>query len=286
MNLFDRLKEGLARTRKTLAEQLGKITGSYTQIDEEFLEELEAVLLAADIGVHTAQKLLRELKQSAADGKIADTSKVKEFLQESVAGILAVGSAGMHIDIKEKPVVVLVVGVNGVGKTTTIGKLGNYYHSSGYKVMFAAADTFRAAAAEQLEIWAKRCDAAILKHTEGSDPAAVVFDALRAAKARGLDLLFIDTAGRLQNKLNLMEELKKIDRVIKREIPAAPHETLLVLDATTGQNAIAQAKIFTQAASFLAAFFWACSVSPVRVRLLAEASRENMRQENKQAANK
>ncbi|MDR3348755.1 MAG: signal recognition particle-docking protein FtsY [Acidaminococcales bacterium] len=246
MNLFEKLKEGLARTRKTFTEQLEKLTGGYTKIDDEFLEELEAVLLTSDIGVNTAQKLLQELKQAAAGGKITGASAVRGFLQERVAGLLAAGAAGMSV--ASKPAVVLVVGVNGAGKTTTIGKLGSYYHESGLKVMFAAADTFRAAAAEQLEIWANRCGADLLKHAEGSDPAAVVFDALKAARARGVDMLFIDTAGRLHNKTNLMEELKKIHRVIKREIPDAPHETLLAIDATTGQNAVAQAKIFTQAA--------------------------------------
>jgi fused signal recognition particle receptor len=207
---------------------------------------LEAVLLAADIGVHTTQKLLRELKEAAADGRIAGTAAVRDFLRDSIAGILTAGTGDAAISAK--PAVVLVVGVNGSGKTTTIGKLGNYYRQAGRKVMFAAADTFRAAAAEQLEIWAKRCDAALIRHMEGSDPAAVVFDALKAAKARGADMLFIDTAGRLHNKANLMEELKKIHRVIKREIPDAPHETLLVLDAVTGQNGLLQAKIFTEAA--------------------------------------
>jgi fused signal recognition particle receptor len=246
MNLFGRLKEGLNKTRQVFAEQLGKLTGNYTKIDEEFLEELEAVLLTSDMGVSTTQKLLGKLRQDAAAGKIADVSLVREFLREYIADVLS--GETVEVNDQARPFVVLVVGVNGAGKTTTIGKLGKYYHDLGLKVMFAAADTFRAAAAEQLEIWAERGGAAVLKHTEGSDPAAVVFDALQSAKARGIDVLFIDTAGRLHNKGNLMEELKKIHRVIKREIPDAPHETLLVLDATTGQNALVQAKVFTEAA--------------------------------------
>jgi fused signal recognition particle receptor len=246
MNLFKKLKEGLSKTRQAFTEQLAKLTGSYTKVDEEFLEELEAILLASDMGVATTQKLLDKLRQDAASGKIADVSMVRAFFREQIVDILSGETA--EINEKIRPFVVLVVGVNGAGKTTTIGKLGKYYHDLGHKVMFAAADTFRAAAAEQLEIWAERGGAAVLKHTEGSDPAAVVFDALQSAKARGTDILFIDTAGRLHNKGNLMAELKKIHRVIKKEIPSAPHETLLVLDATTGQNAVVQAKVFTQAA--------------------------------------
>lgn len=247
MSFFERLRDGLSKTRRGFTEQLGKITGSYTKIDEEFLEELEALLISADVGMTTTQKLLEELREAAASGKISDISKVEGFLQEQITAILSEGLEGTRIT--GKPTVILVVGVNGVGKTTTIGKLGNYYNILGYKVMFAAADTFRAAAAEQLEIWGERAHANVVKHAEGSDPAAVVFDALQSAKARDIDIIFIDTAGRLHNKANLMQELNKIYRVIQREIPDAPHETLLVLDATTGQNAITQAKVFTEVAN-------------------------------------
>lgn len=247
MSFFERLKTGLSKTRKGFTEQINKITGNYTHIDDDFLEELEAILLQADIGLTTTQKLLDELRDAAASGKIADISQVESFLQERISAILAEGIAATRIT--GKPTVILIVGVNGVGKTTTIGKLGNYYNLLGYKVMFAAADTFRAAAAEQLEIWGERGNAAVIRQAEGSDPAAVVFDALQAAKSRETDILFIDTAGRLHNKANLMQELSKIYRVIQREIPDAPHETLLVLDATTGQNAINQAKVFTEVAN-------------------------------------
>lgn len=247
MSFFATLKNGLAKTRQGFTEQIGKITGSYTKIDEDFLEELEAILLMSDVGMQTTQKLLDSLRKAASSGQISDVSMVEDFLQKEITEILAQGMENTRIS--GKPTVILVVGVNGVGKTTTIGKLGNYYGLLGYKVMFAAADTFRAAAAEQLEIWGKRGNAVVIKHAEGADPAAVVFDALQAAKARDIDILFIDTAGRLHNKANLMKELEKIYRVIEREIPDAPHETFIVLDATTGQNAISQAKVFTEVAN-------------------------------------
>ena len=247
MSFFQKLKDGLSKTRQGFTDQIGKITGNYTKIDDEFLEDLEAILLTSDVGMETTQKLLDSLKKAASSGKISDVSMVEEFLQKEITEILSQNMESTRVS--GKPTVILVVGVNGVGKTTTIGKLGNYYGILGYKVMFAAADTFRAAAAEQLEIWGKRGNADVVKHAEGSDPAAVVFDALQAAKARNVDILFIDTAGRLQNKANLMKELEKIYRVIQREIPDAPHETFIVLDATTGQNAISQAKIFTEVAN-------------------------------------
>ncbi len=246
MSFFDRLKEGLGKTRKGFTEQLGKLVGSSTHIDDDFLEELEAILLTADVGMATTAKLLEAVKNAAKKGEIEDVSQVSAFLQERIAVILSENMESTRISAK--PTVILVVGVNGVGKTTTIGKLGNYYHLLGYKVMFAAADTFRAAAAEQLGIWGDRAEAEVIRQAEGSDPAAVVFDAVKAAKARGVDILFIDTAGRLHNKENLMKELEKIYRVIQREIPEAPQETFLVLDATTGQNAISQAKVFTEVA--------------------------------------
>ncbi len=247
MSFFERLKSGLSKTRQGFTQQLNKMIGNYTKIDDEFLEELEALLITADVGMNTTGQLIEALKKAAASGKIADISKVEEFLQEQISEILAKDMVGTRIT--GNPTVILVVGVNGVGKTTTIGKLGNYYNLLGYKVMFAAADTFRAAASEQLEIWGERGNAAVVKHAEGADPAAVVFDALQSAKARNIDILFIDTAGRLHNKANLMQELEKIYKVIKRELPEAPQETFLVLDATTGQNAITQAKVFMQVAN-------------------------------------
>ena len=246
MSFFERLKDGLSKTRKNFTEKIEALVSSSLKIDEEFLEELEAVLITADVGNKVVQKLLQQIKTATKEKIITQPEQVIPFIQEKIAEILAKDLQGTRIS--GKPTVILVVGVNGVGKTTTIGKLGNYYNLLGYKVMFAAADTFRAAASEQLEIWAERANATIIKQGEGADPAAVVFDALQAAKARNIDVLFIDTAGRLHNKDNLMKELEKIHRVIRREIPEAPHETFLVLDATTGQNALNQATVFTQVA--------------------------------------
>ncbi|WP_019879491.1 signal recognition particle-docking protein FtsY [Succinispira mobilis] len=247
MSFFERLKDGLSKTRKNFTEKIEALVSSSLKIDEDFLEELEAVLITADVGNKVVQKLLLEIKIATKDKIITQPEQVIPFLQEKISEILAKDLQGTRIS--GKPTVILVVGVNGVGKTTTIGKLGNYYNLLGYKVMFAAADTFRAAASEQLEIWAERANATIIKQGEGADPAAVVFDALQAAKARNVDVLFIDTAGRLHNKDNLMKELEKIHRVIKRELPDAPHETFLVLDATTGQNALNQADVFTKVAN-------------------------------------
>ena len=247
MSFFERLKDGLSKTRKNFTEKIEALVSSSLKIDEDFLEELEAVLITADVGNKVVQKLLLEIKIATKDKIITQPEQVIPFLQEKISEILAKDLQGTRIS--GKPTVILVVGVNGVGKTTTIGKLGNYYNLLGYKVKFAAADTFRAAASEQLEIWAERANATIIKQGEGADPAAVVFDALQAAKARNVDVLFIDTAGRLHNKENLMKELEKIHRVIKRELPDAPHETFLVLDATTGQNALNQADVFTKVAN-------------------------------------
>lgn len=247
MSFFERLKDGLSKTRKNFTEKLEELVSSSMKIDEDFFEELEAVLISADIGNQVVQKLLMLIKSAAKEKKITQPEEIIPFIQEQITEILAKDLQGTRIS--GKPTVILVVGVNGVGKTTTIGKLGNYYNLLGYKVMFAAADTFRAAASEQLGIWAERANANLIKQGEGADPAAVVFDALQAAKARNVDVLFIDTAGRLHNKDNLMKELEKIYRVIKREIPEAPHETFLVLDATTGQNALNQAKVFAEVAN-------------------------------------
>lgn len=246
MGLFDALKNSLEKTRKNFTEKIEQLVAGYATIDDELLEELEYLLITADVGVATTSTLIEDIKKAVKNKEINDPEDIKPFLKTRIRTLLTEGVQPPKIS--KLPAVILVVGVNGVGKTTTIGKLGSCFHNMGYKVMFAAGDTFRAAAAEQLEIWGKRAGAEVIKHAEGADPAAVVYDALQAAKSRGVDMLIIDTAGRLHNKSNLMEELKKIHRVIKRDIPEAPHETLLVLDATTGQNALNQAKVFKEAA--------------------------------------
>lgn len=247
MGFFERLKDGLQKTRKNFTERIEVLVGMSTEIDDDFLDELEMILLSADVGAKTTEKLIEAVRQAARKKDIKGTEDVVPFLKKYLTQMLT--EEGQRTRISGTPTVILVVGVNGVGKTTTIGKLANYFHLLNYKVMIAAADTFRAAASEQLEIWGKRAGCDVIKHAEGADPAAVVFDAMKAAIARKADILFIDTAGRLHNKANLMNELEKIHRVIKREIPEAPHETFLVLDATTGQNAITQAKVFTETAN-------------------------------------
>lgn len=247
MGFFERLKDGLQKTRKNFTERIEVLVGMSAEIDDDFLDELEMILLSADVGAKTTEKLIEAVRQAARKKEIKGTEDVVPFLKRYLTQMLT--EEGQRTRISGTPTVILVVGVNGVGKTTTIGKLANYFHLLNYKVMIAAADTFRAAASEQLEIWGKRAGCDVIKHAEGADPAAVVFDAMKAAIARKADILFIDTAGRLHNKANLMNELEKIHRVIKREIPEAPHETFLVLDATTGQNAITQAKVFTETAN-------------------------------------
>mgnify|MGYP000323451907 FL=1 len=247
MGFFERLKDGLQKTRKNFTERIEVLVGMSAEIDDDFLDELEMILLSADVGAKTTEKLIEAVRQAARKKEINGTEDVVPFLKKYLTQMLT--EEGQRTRISGTPTVILVVGVNGVGKTTTIGKLANYFHLLNYKVMIAAADTFRAAASEQLEIWGKRAGCDVIKHAEGADPAAVVFDAMKAAIARKADILFIDTAGRLHNKANLMNELEKIHRVIKREIPEAPHETFLVLDATTGQNAITQAKVFTETAN-------------------------------------
>lgn len=247
MGFFERLKDGLQKTRKNFTERIEVLVGMSAEIDDDFLDELEMILLSADVGAKTTEKLIEAVRQAARKKEIKGTEDVVPFLKKYLTQMLT--EEGQRTRISGTPTVILVVGVNGVGKTTTIGKLANYFHLLNYKVMIAAADTFRAAASEQLEIWGKRAGCDVIKHAEGADPAAVVFDAMKAAIARKADILFIDTAGRLHNKANLMNELQKIHRVIKREIPEAPHETFLVLDATTGQNAITQAKVFTETAN-------------------------------------
>ena len=247
MGFFERLKDGLQKTRKNFTERIEVLVGMSAEIDDDFLDELEMILLSADVGAKTTEKLIEAVRQAARKKEIKGTEDVVPFLKKYLTQMLT--EEGQRTRISGTPTVILVVGVNGVGKTTTIGKLANYFHLLNYKVMIAAADTFRAAASEQLEIWGKRAGCDVIKHAEGADPAAVVFDAMKAAIARKADILFIDTAGRLHNKANLMNELEKIHRVIKRESPEAPHETFLVLDATTGQNAITQAKVFTETAN-------------------------------------
>lgn len=244
MGFFEKLKDGLSKTRKNFTEKIETLVGLSTEVDEDFLEELEMVLIAGDVGVKTTEKIMKAVRDAAKSREIKSPEDVLPFLKAYVANLLKDDGQRMHLS--GSPSVILVVGVNGVGKTTTIGKLSNYYRLLGNKVIIAAGDTFRAAAAEQLKIWGERAEVDVISHAEGADPAAVVYDAVKAAVARKADILFIDTAGRLHNKSNLMKELDKIHRVIQREIPDAPHETLLVLDATTGQNAITQAKIFTE----------------------------------------
>ena len=246
MGFLETLKAGLHKTRSNFTDRIVELVTGSTHIDDDFYDELEMILISADVGTKTTAKLLDAIREAAKKGEIKDPSEVLPFLKKYMVEMLT--DAGQRTRIGAKPTVILVVGVNGVGKTTTIGKLANYYTLFKYKVVLAAADTFRAAAAEQLKIWGQRSGVDVIAHGEGADPAAVVYDGVQAAIARKADVLFIDTAGRLHNKSNLMNELEKIHRVIKREIPEAPHETFLVLDATTGQNAIAQAKVFAQTA--------------------------------------
>ena len=247
MGFFDKLKKGLTKTRETITEKIEKLVIGYADIDDDLLDELEEILIMADVGVNTTDNLMEAVRRGIKKKEINSPEDLKPFLAKKISELLTKDSDTTKI-AQEGPTVILVIGVNGVGKTTTIGKLSNYYREQGKTVMLAAADTFRAAAIDQLEIWGERTNAKVIRHEENSDPAAVAFDAVKAAVARNVDILLIDTAGRLQTKSNLMEELKKINRVIQREIPDAPHETLLVLDATTGQNAISQAKLFTEAA--------------------------------------
>ncbi len=244
MGLFEKLKQGLSRTRKAL---IGNVEALFRgrKIDEGLLEELEELLIMADVGPKASVSITEALRQRVKQGKISNTEALEKALKEEIQGILREGHRVMCSG--EKPYVILAVGVNGVGKTTTIGKLARRFTNHGFTVALAAADTFRAAAIEQLAIWADRAGAQIIKHRSGADPAAVAYDAVVSAKSKTLDVVIIDTAGRLHTKSNLMDELKKIKRVVNREIPSAPHEVLLVLDATSGQNAINQARMFNEA---------------------------------------
>ena len=245
MGLFGKIGEGLRKTRAALAGNMSAMLRSFTRIDGELLEELEEILIMADVGAGTASRICAQLRDRCKAEGVSDPAEVRRLLREIVADMLR---GGQEMTLNTKPSVVMVIGVNGVGKTTTIGKMAAYYKAQGKKVLLGAADTFRAAATEQLDIWAQRAGVDIMKHTQGADPAAVVFDTAAAAKARGADLVIIDTAGRLHNKKNLMDELSKMHRVLERELPGADREVLLVLDATTGQNAVAQAREFKQAA--------------------------------------
>ncbi len=246
MAFFDKLKNGLAKTKKNLSDNLNSIFSSFTKIDEELFEELEEVLIMSDVGVETTEEILDELRGEVKKNKLQNPDDIKELLVEKISNILVEKDNSMKIGTK--PSIIIVVGVNGVGKTTSIGKMAHYYKTMGKKVLLAAGDTFRAAAAEQLEIWAQRAECDIVRHNEGADPGAVVYDAINAAKNRNADLIICDTAGRLHNKKNLMDELSKIIRITDRELPGADKEILLVLDATTGQNALQQAKLFDAAA--------------------------------------
>lgn len=241
MGFFAKISEGLKRTRDSLNNAVNGMLSGFRKVDEELFEELEEILIMSDIGMATASRLCNELREQVKREKIEDPQAIKGLLEEKVAAILA-DSDGMHLDTK--PSVILVIGVNGAGKTTTIGKMAAGFKAQGKRVILGAADTFRAAAIEQLGVWAERAGVEMIKGTEGSDPAAVVFDTIAAAKSRGADIIICDTAGRLHNKKNLMDELAKISRIIKRELPDASVENLLVLDATTGQNAVNQAKEF------------------------------------------
>jgi fused signal recognition particle receptor len=246
--LFEKLKGGLAKTHQGFVEKIDQLLAGRKSIDQDLLDELEAVLFSADLGVKTSSQLIEGVQRGLKKGELQEPERVKDFIRQEISRILQMGEKPLSIDFSQtKPFLFMVVGVNGVGKTTTIAKIAHQYSSQGKKVLIGAADTFRAAAVEQLEVWATRVRADLIKHSKGSDPSAVAFDSVHAAKARNVDLVFIDTAGRLHTKVNLMEELKKIKRIIAREYPGAPHEILLVLDATTGQNAISQAKLFHEA---------------------------------------
>ena len=246
MGFFDKIKEGLSRTKKSMTVSMNNMFAGFTGENEEFYDELEETMILADAGVDTSVKAVERLREMVRERGLRGGEELKDAFAEVLEDILSVGDRELRLGTK--PSVILMVGVNGVGKTTTIGKLAARYAAEGRKVMLAAGDTFRAAAGEQLDIWAKRAGTDIVRHEEGSDPAAVVFDSIAAAKARGADIVIIDTAGRLHNKQNLMNELGKIRRIISRELPDADVETLLVLDATTGQNGLIQAKSFKDTA--------------------------------------
>lgn len=243
---FQRLKEGLDKTRKGMTEKIDSVLKSYGKIDEELFDELEEILVTADVGINTTMKVIDRLRDRAKEEKVTEAAELRKLLKEEIKNIMNENGLSNKLNVDKSPTVVLVVGVNGAGKTTTIGKLSYNLKKSGKKVIMAAGDTFRAAAIEQLEEWSHRAGVDFVKHSEGADPAAVIYDGIQAAKSRKADILICDTAGRLHNKKNLMNELSKIFRVVEREYPEAEKEVLLVLDATTGQNAISQAKEFKE----------------------------------------
>ena len=246
MGFFDRLKGGLAKTKNAVFAQVDNVLKSFVKVDEDLLEELEEVLICSDMGMETVEEIIDELRDQIKSDRLKDPADVKIALKELLRERIGEGEG---LKLETTPSVILVIGVNGVGKTTSIGKIAANLKSEGKKVLVAAADTFRAAAIDQLEVWTERAGVELIRQNEGSDPAAVVFDACAAAKKRGADVLIVDTAGRLHNKKNLMAELAKIDRVLSRELPDCSRETLLVLDSTTGQNAVMQAKEFKESAA-------------------------------------
>ena len=246
MGFFDKLKQGLNKTKESFSEKINTVFSNFRKVDEDFLEELEEALIMADIGVDTSVQIINSLRERIKKEKIEDEEEVKNALRDEMKKLLDI--ADKDLKLNTKPSVILVIGVNGVGKTTSIGKIANRLAKDGKKVVVAAADTFRAAAVEQLEIWAKRAGATVVKREEGVDPASVVFDAIKQTKETNADILIVDTAGRLHNKKYLMDELNKIQKVINKEMPDADKEVLLVIDGTTGQNAISQVKAFKKEA--------------------------------------
>ena len=250
MGFFEKIKAGLSKTRNALSSSLGSVFSGFSEIDDDFYDELEESLILADLGVETATKAVERLRRAVREQHLKSIPEAKDALKRILTDMLSVGDTAL--DLSTSPSVVLVIGVNGVGKTTTIGKIAKQLTDQGKNVLMVAADTVRAAAADQLEIWAERSGAAIVRQHEGADPASVVYDGIQSAKARGADVILIDTAGRLHNKTNLMNELNKISRIVDRELPAAAKEVLLVLDGTTGQNGLIQAKQFKQIAGVTA----------------------------------
>ena len=250
MGFFDKIKSGLSKTREALSNTLDAVFSGFTELDADFYDELEESLILADLGVETVTKVMKELRRQVSRRGLSTTQEAKDCLKEILKDMLNVGDT--ELNLSTSPAVILVIGVNGVGKTTTIGKIATQLGKQGKQVTLVAGDTFRAAAADQLEIWAERSGAAIVRQKEGADPASVVFDGIQSAKARGSDVILIDTAGRLHNKTNLMNELNKISRIVERELPDAAREVLLVLDGTTGQNGLIQAKQFKEIAGVTA----------------------------------
>ncbi len=246
MGFFSKIKEGLRKTKESVINKMHRVVNSFTKIDEELFEQLEEAMIMGDLGVETSEEICTRLRKLIKERGVTDPAMIMELIQEIVADMMG---DDVGIDISGKPAIIMVIGVNGAGKTTTIGKLCHQYKKQGKKVLVAAADTFRAAAIDQLQVWTERAGVDIVKHAEGSDPGAVVYDAIDAAKARNCDILIIDTAGRLHNKKNLMDELAKINRIMESKAPDSSKEVLLVLDATTGQNAVNQARLFSETAN-------------------------------------